>query len=230
MFRFDHDACPTSTYGRVVISHATSLVWYACYGSNCSYQRFRAYLEGGSPDGGDHVHRGARDPSPPVAHGPITFPHAICFRGHSVGWGGSPAFLEHTSTDPGALGRRYLITKEQFEDVLAQENRTDAPLLVDTDRPVGDRQLVCERPYGQVLTLSPIDGHPVLTFTSPEPPETRTPGSPSAAYLGTIVRGLAEIHPLDADQIASQLLRSSGITMEWDHTSIVELLTAPERP
>lgn len=205
-------------------SDVTDLVWYACYGSNCSPQRFLAYLEGGSPPGGTHVHRGARDSSPPVADGPVTFPHAVCFRGHSVGWGGSPAFLEHAATASGALGRRYLITREQFEDVLAQENRLDAPLPVDARRPIGDRQLVCERPYGQVLTLPPVDGHPVLTFTSPEPPEVREPGPPSAAYLGTIVRGLAEVQPLGADQIAARLLEASGVALGWDHAAIVNLI------
>jgi hypothetical protein len=213
-----------------VASNVTELVWYACYGSNCSYERFRAYLEGGSPRGGNHVHPGARNASLPVASGPITFPHAVCFSGYSKGWGGSPAFLEHTSTVSGALGRRYLITREQFEDVLTQENRLDAPIPVDVHRPVGDRQLVCERPYGQVLTLSPIDGYPVLTFTSPEPPETRTPGPPSAAYLGTLSRGLAEIQPLDADQIASRLLEASGIALGWDHASIMKLIVSPEHP
>ncbi len=212
------------TYGQPVTSDVTDLVWYACYGSNCSPQRFRAYLEGGSPPGGTHVHRGARDASLPVDDGPITFPHAVCFRGHSVGWGGSPAFLEHGLADSGALGRRYLITREQFEDILAQENRLDTSLPVDAHRPVGDRQLVANRPYGQVLTLPPVDRYPVLTFTSPEPPELREPGPPSAAYLGTIVRGLVEVQPLDADQIASRLLEASGVVPSWDHASIAGLI------
>lgn len=221
---------PPITYGRPVTSDGPELVWYACYGSNCSPARFRAYLEGGSPPGGSHVHRGSRDASRPVASGPITFPHAVCFRGHSVGWGGAPAFLEHAAAESGALGRRYLITREQFEDVLAQENRIDDSAVVDAGRPVGDRQLVYDRPYGQVLTLAPVDGHPVLTFTSEQPPEVREPGPPSAAYLGTIVRGLAEIHPLDPDQIAARLLEASGVALGWDHGSIVDLMTGQNGP
>ena len=208
-------------------SDATELVWYAAYGSNCSPARFRAYLEGGTPPGATHVHRGARDPSPPVADGPLVFPSAVCFRGHAKNWGGAPAFLEHAETRAGALGRRYLVTLEQFEDVLAQENRLDAPLPVDPHRAAGDRQVVTERPYGQVVTLEPVDGHPVLTFTSPEPPEARDPAAPSASYLGTIVRGLAGAHPLTHDEIASHLLRASGVADGWDHASILDLLAQP---
>lgn len=202
----------------------TKLVWYAAYGSNCSPARFRSYLEGGSPPGAGHQHRGARDRSLPRADGPITFPSAVCFRGHSKLWGGAPAFLEHTPDGPGALGRRYLITLEQFEDVLAQENRLDTPIPVDPERPVGEAQVVTDRPYGQVVTLPPVDGHPVLTFTSAQPPEKREPAAPSASYLGTIVRGLAGVHPLTHTEIAGHLLLASGVSQRWDHASILELL------
>lgn len=212
------------TYGQSVTSEATELVWYAAYGSNCSAERFRAYLEGGTPPGATHVHRGARDPSAPLADSPISLPFDVCFRGHATTWGGAPAFLEHAPAAPGALGRRYLITLGQFEDVLAQENRLDAAPSVDPGRPVGDRQLVCDRPYGQVVTLAPVGGHPVLTFTSPLPPESREPASPSASYLGTIVRGLAAVHQLTDDEIGARLLGASGVSLGWDHASIVDLL------
>ena len=208
-------------------TESTTLVWYAAYGSNCSPARFHTYLEGGTPPGGSHVHRGARDPSLPHADGPITFPSAVCFRGHSTWWGGAPAFLEHARAEIGALGRRYLITLEQFEDVLAQENRLDEPLPVDPGHPVGARQVLADRPYGQVVNLPPVDGYPVLTFTSPQPAEHRDPAPPSAAYLGTIVRGLAGAHPLTHDEIASHLLRASGVADGWDHASILDLLAQP---
>ena len=47
----------------------------------------------------------------------------MCFVGRSTRWGGAPAFLEHRTGGPTALGRRYLVTLEQFADVQAQENR-----------------------------------------------------------------------------------------------------------
>jgi len=210
-----------------VTSDATELVWYAAYGSNCSPARFRAYLEGGTPPSSTHVHRGARDAAAPLDDGPFVFSSAVCFRGHAKSWGGAPAFLEHADATAGALGRRYLITLGQFEDILAQENRLDSPLPVDPTRPVGDRQVVTDRPYGQVVTLAPVDGHPVLTFTSPAPPETRDPAAPSASYLGTIVRGLAEVHPLSTGEIAARLLDASGVSLAWDHAEIVDLMADP---
>lgn len=216
------DPCRTVTG---VQTGGDSLVWYAAYGSNCSFDRFRTYLEGGTPPGATHVQRGARDPAAPRADGPIRFPSAVCFRGHSTWWGGAPAFLEHAPSTRGALGRRYLITVEQFEDVLAQENRLEVVSPVAVDRPPGDRQRVTDGPYGQVVSLEPIDGHPVLTFTSPAAPEHREPAAPSAAYLGTIVRGLAEVHELTPLEIADHLLMASGVDSLWNRRAIVGLFS-----
>ena len=100
-----------------------TLVWYACYGSNCARSRFLVYLTGGRAEGAVHDHEGARNDTPPIADGPVVFGTNICFAGHSARWNGAPAFLEHRAAATGALGRRYLITLEQFADVHAQENR-----------------------------------------------------------------------------------------------------------
>ena len=53
----------------------------------------------------------------------LTAPFQMYFAGHSVMWGGSSAFLD---TRQGSIAtthlRAYLITEQQFEDVVAQEN------------------------------------------------------------------------------------------------------------
>ena len=200
-------------------------VWYAAYGSNCDAERFRLYLEGGSVAGTDRVHRGARDPSPPSATGPVTFSSSLCFRGHSALWGGAPAFLEHrraAAPDRGALGRRYLISHAQFEDVLAQENgRPTHPVSLP---PTSASAITGTGRYDRVVTLSTLDGIPVVTFTSPDPPEHDTGAPPSAAYLGHIARGIAAVHDLDPAEISARLLEAPGVRPRWDHAAIIDLI------
>ena len=96
---------------REPVSH----VWYTSYGSNCSRDRFLVYLRGGDLGGAAGDHHGARDATDPLADGPAVLPTNVCFTGHTRRWGGAPAFLEHRPHAHGALGRRYLVTLEQFD-------------------------------------------------------------------------------------------------------------------
>ena len=204
---------------------ASDLVWYAAYGSNCTADRFRLYLEGGSVSGSDRVHRGARDRTPPRGSGPVTFASAVCFRGHSELWAGAPAFLEHrraVAPARGALGRRYLITMAQFEDVLAQENTRDTHPVEFPHTP-GDTVLAGPGRYDRIVALDPVDGIPVVTFTDPHPPEDTEPAPPSPAYLGNIVRGIGAVHDLTPSAISDHLLTASGVCPTWDHAAIIAL-------
>ncbi|MEO0494244.1 MAG: hypothetical protein AAF081_12595, partial [Actinomycetota bacterium] len=205
-----------------------TLVWYACYGSNCSRDRFLVYLDGGLAEGSADHHDGARDPSPPRADGPAVFDTNVCFAGHSGRWGGAPAFLEHRRADAGALGRRYLITLEQFADVQAQENRRrpgelDLPADIGALAP-GERRTVLDSAYGAVAALAPVDGHPTLTFTAPEPPEHRDPAPPSEMYLATILHGLREVHDLDPDTLVERVGRSIGVRPHWSDDAMRDML------
>lgn len=140
-------------------------------------------------------------------------------------WGGAPAFLEHRSVaagEVGALGRRYLITFEQFEDVLAQENGRDHLPVAEIPRS-GARTIVGPGRYDQVVGLAPVDGIPVVSFTSPEPPEAAEPSAPSAAYLGHIVRGIHAVHDLDHAEISAHLLEASGVRPTWNQATIGDL-------
>ena len=203
-------------------------MWYASYGSNCSRARFLTYLRGGRPTGSDRDQVGARDPSDPRGDAPVEFLPAVCFAGHSRRWGGAPAFLEHRrSVRPGALGRRYLITREQFADVLAQENGRafDSVELPDLGAlPVGGRTVIGDGFYDALVVLDPVDGVPCVSFTSPTPPEDREPSAPSEAYLRTIMTGLADIHAVSPEDLAARMISARGVAPRWDTESITALM------
>ena len=202
-----------------------TLIWYASYGSNVNRARFLCYLQGGTPDGTTVAQRGARDNSPPRGDAACVFGSAIRFAGHSARWDGAPAFLEHRPATAGALGRRYLITKEQFVDVVAQENRADGVVSIPFDDVQPDTHTVIDTHfYDAIVGLHPVDGIPVATFTSSKPPEHRPAAPPSSAYLGTIARGLAQVHELDDKTLAHHLHRADGVAPAWSVAEIQRLL------
>ena len=203
-------------------------VWYASYGSNCSRDRFLTYLRGGRAEGAGRDQIGARDTRDPSGDEPVRFETAVCFVGRSTRWGGAPAFLEHDrSARPGALGRRYCVTRQQFADVLAQESGRpfDSVPLPDLDElEPGTRVVIGDGFYDALVILAPIDGVPCLSFTSPQPPDAREPSPPSEPYLRTIITGLAEIHDLDDEALATHLSASRGIRPTWTLAAMTALL------
>lgn len=136
------------------------MIWYVAYGSNLLLARFRVYLSR------------SRDPGDPRAQRRVTLPYDRYFaREWSDRWGlGGVAFLDVTA--PGeALGRAYLVTDEQFEDVHAAEGRW----------------------YDLLVELDPIDGVPARTFTGSERLPDNPPGD---AYRRTVEAGEDETRRL----------------------------------
>ncbi len=199
------------------------MVWYAAYGSNCLESRLLAYLTGTRAARSSVTETGTSNPSPPAASAPCQLPHRVRFAGESRKWGGAVAFLEHRTSPRPSLGRRYLLTWGQFDELVAQESRRPPIELPIADLRPGVHQWVGDRGYDCLLALEPVDGVPVVTFTSPSPPEERTPGPPSAAYLGTIARGLAQSHRVPTHEIAEHLLQAVGVHPQWTRETILAL-------
>jgi len=89
-------------------------VWYAAYGSNLSFKRFKRYIAK------------CRNDSEPVKNKPRIIPHQLYFAQSSEKWKNmGVAFIKSRvidSRDSQTKGRMYLITKEQFNDIFHQEN------------------------------------------------------------------------------------------------------------
>lgn len=191
-------------------------VWYAAYGSNLSRERFMAYVAGGRPPGGRRLYAGARDRSAPVGDRPARFDRDIFFAGSARTWGGgSVAFLADA---PGAaLGRIYLITSEQFDDVVVQENGGEPP------GPALDLAAAMHQghaaagpgAYDRLVCLGEADGAPVITFTTTRYRPGGSTMRPSGAYLATISRGLTESFGLELTD-AVHYLRGFPGADAWD--------------
>jgi hypothetical protein len=197
-----------------------TLVWYAAYGSNLRRERFSCYLSGGRPEGSARTYAGCRDPAPSRAEGSIRFPGRIAFGGESTVWTGGMAFV-----DPGGHGqvaaRTYLITLEQFSDVVAQEIRQipgrDIPVAV-TRR--GGRHGLGPGRYDTVLRVGVRDGLPVLAITAADLPE---PAPPADAYLWSMAHGLHATFEFDQAAFADYLSPAPGIDGEWSRERLLAL-------
>ena len=196
-------------------------LWYVAYGSNLSLERFRVYLRGGRPAGGAREYPGCRDPLDPDRDVSSMIPGGLRFVGVSSVWGGGMAVY-----DPGAVGqiavRAYLISAEQFVDVLAQEMRLESDLEVNLSavRETGWHSLGPGR-YQTLAHLGSRNGLPMLTFTSAGiDPHVN---APSEGYLRTIAVGLRESHGWTSRAIGRYLARFPGAAKAWSPKSIESL-------
>ena len=150
-------------------------VWYACYGSNLREERFGIYITGGSLTIGGHTvtEKGCRDSSAPLASEICRIPYRLVFAGHFEKWENkSAAFLDlsHREHNLKTVCRMYKITREQFTDVVSQENGGIPPadFCMEDLRRTGYADLYPDLPYGRLVYVEDREDLPVLTFTCPE--------------------------------------------------------------
>jgi hypothetical protein len=193
-------------------------VWYASYGSNLLRSRFMCYIQGGSPEGAAKQYDGCTDKSAPENDRPITIPHELYFSQSSGIWEGKGvAFIKsERNDDVETLGRMYLITREQFVQVVRQENGVgpdDLSLNIDFDETLSNGEAIIsgEMWYGRIIYIGDKEGYPILTFTSPGIDKNIVPNAPGEKYLTTIIRGILEIYTKSNDEINNYFLRTKGI-------------------
>jgi hypothetical protein len=211
---------------------ATTLIWYVAYGSNLLWSRFRCYLAGGTPDGSSHTNPGARDRADPVAVEAVQIRGQVRFAGQFDAWGGGGVAFFDPNAAGVAAGRAYLITVEQLNDVVAQEN--DLPTGTDFALESvfsGGALAIADALYESVVHVGSRASRPMLTLTSTAADLPPTP--PSAAYLWTIASGLRESHAWTSGRIAAYLSLLPGVKGHWTVTEIEQLVepdTAPTAP
>jgi hypothetical protein len=191
------------------------LVWYAVYGSNLLRKRFNSYIAGGKPDGSRTDYPGCRDKTPPREDRPIALTHALYFAGHSNSWAAAIAFVRHAASGAQTLGRMFLISYGQFNDVVRQENARGVPGAIVVplydELAHGDQWPIdAYRLYGRFIKTGVEDGHPVLTLTATQ--DNFAVGKPSEAYVKTIAAGLEETYScMGKSEILDYLAKAEGI-------------------
>jgi hypothetical protein len=184
-------------------------IWYVAYGSNLSRERFCCYLHGGRPDGNHRAYPGCRDTSDPLDSFGLMIPGGLYFAGRSSGWRAGMAFY-----DPEAQGevaaRAYLITAEQFVDVLAQETLRSPGMALDLAPAFrGDRYSDGVGGYSILVRVGDRRGVPLMTFTRGRS-SASTLSAPTVHYLAAMATGLREAHGWSPAQIDRYLSKQSS--------------------
>ena len=158
-------------------------VWYVSYGSNMLEERFLCYINGGSFEGSTS-RDACRDTTPPRAVKTIEIPHDMYFGNSSGSWEDCGVSFIDTTKKGNALAVAYLLTREQFDHVAAQENGGIPP-----HQSMGW--------YTDIIDLGTMDGIGVKTITNNV---LRPYNEPCEDYLNTLRRGIREHWPEMTDE------------------------------
>jgi len=147
-------------------------------------------------------------------------------------WGGGMAFY-----DPDAHGRvacrAYLVTVEQFADVVAQEMRRppggEFTMAVVSALPgVETVQVMGAGCYETIARLGERDGAPLLTVTAPDVRGLEL-AAPSETYLRWVIDGLEEAHGWAPERIAAYLAAAPGARGIWTPHDVAALAARRRR-
>jgi hypothetical protein len=183
------------------------------------------YIKGGTPAGASEPNPGCRDNSDPLASKQIRISGFELYfadeRRTLDRWGGAAAFIR-PRTDSSVFGRMYLISLQQFNDVVLQENNVKKEGLKDLllsrlEESIGNKrgftldQVLPDPLYNQVIYVGDNgDGHPIMSFSTSH--KEYPIGAPSAVYLRRISEGLEETYPeLRGARIFEYLSRAEGL-------------------
>lgn len=201
-------------------------VWYVSYGSNINLERFMCYINGTKPEGSNKKEKGCRDKTPPKAINSVVLPYQLYFSKERSKWGeGGVAFINYIEDFRcSTLGRMYLITDQQFCDVVAQENNTKE-MLIDLQKVINHKySIINDGWYGRILFLGYKDGAPMFTFTNNQLYKNITINKPHSSYLKTITKGLLEIG-LGLDEIIDYFLKQPGIREYFTKEKLFKYIT-----
>ena len=137
---------------------------------------------------------GCKDPSLPLEESRFTINLPLYFAKEAAKWESKGVAFIGLNQNTGAktYSKKYLITTEQFVDVVKQENN-GVGLEIDLNEVRRNGSKIFRQAwYGNVLYLGEDKGYPIYTFTAPWDIEDVEWKKPSHSYLTTIVKGLKQ--------------------------------------
>lgn len=219
-----------------------NLIWYVGYGSNLSQSRMLNYIEGTVPGGLSSKQEGCRDNQSPKRTVGLEIQGKMHFAGRTSRWGGGgSAYIDR---DPRArsLAKGFLITMEQLDDIVAQENgREVGSVRLDTAKVLAEGSMLVDPTfvYCELVHLGDYDGVPAFTLTGDFSAQDSLEHSrfeavasdistraPNLNYIRTIGIGLEETFGLSKAQQAEYLRGASGLE-DTSKGDIVKVLESP---
>lgn len=200
-------------------------VWYASYGSNLSRDRFLCYIKGGKPEGSEKVEIGCRNKSVPVKEAPYLMNYPLYFAKESRRWQKQGVAFIGLKNDRKyqTYSRKYLITVEQFMDVVKQENN-GAELNIDLNEVIKNGyKTLRDSWYGTILYLGEAEKLPIFTFTADWDLDVPF-NKPSKEYLSMIIKGLKTTLGINHTEIIEYLSGKPGVIGHYTRDDIEMLM------
>lgn len=189
-------------------------VWYACYGSNLLKERFSCYIGGGRPANAKRVYPGCTNKTLPEKSKGITINGELYFAKSSKTWSGGGAGFIQSNFDKSieTLGRMYLITQQQFVDLVQQEIKFEGDFDIDLQQVIKNRSLDMKNNswYGKIIYLGEDEDSPIFTFTNEDYLKDEI-NPPHEFYLKIIIDGLKETYQMSDNEIEAYLKNKEGI-------------------
>ncbi len=189
-------------------------VWYACYGSNLLKERFSCYIGGGRPANAKRVYPGCTNKTLPEKSKGITINGELYFAKSSKTWSGGGAGFIQSDFDKNikTLGRMYLITQQQFVDLVQQEIKFEGDFDIDLQQVIKNRSLDMKNNswYGKIIYLGEDEDSPIFTFTNEDYLKDEI-NPPHEFYLKIIIDGLKETYQMSDTEIKTYLKNKEGI-------------------
>jgi hypothetical protein len=187
-------------------------IWYVGYGSNIDEPRFLCYIRGGRPEGNLNEYPPARDTTLPSLNEGMMIDHELYFSKYSENWKGGVAFIKNgSSPNFQTYARRYLITKQQFEDLAKEDTKSPAPPAINFDQAVAQGNTIFKTPswYGNVLYMGMNSGHAMFTLTNEV--DLSEINKPSERYLKTISNGIKIVFKSDNNALIDYFISKQGV-------------------
>lgn len=202
-------------------------VWYCSYGSNISEKRFLCYIVGGQPEGSKTHYIGSRDKSPPISSVETYIDSELYFAKSSKTWdGGGVGFIRDDFGHGKTIAKMYLITEDQFIDVIKQENNLTELPNIDFNKLSIDGQLIIKEVkwYNKLIFLGNRETYPIITFTHHGDGYTEEINKPNINYLKIIIEGLKEDINLNEFDTIEYLESKKGIHGNYSKEEITEII------
>lgn len=123
----------------------------------------------------------------------------------------------------------YLITKQQFIDVVKQETENENNLTIDFEKEIFDGSITFNDGswYGNLIYLGRQNDFPTFTFTNQD--NIADANRPSENYLRTIIRGIQETCNLSTTEIAGYFISKLGIKNNFSREQLTKIIEGGDK-
>ncbi len=204
-------------------------IWYASYGSGLSKDIFMQQITGGTPEGSSRAFIGCTDQTPPIKDRFLSLPYRLYFAGVCEAWdGGGHGTIEVEPSEARTIARAYLITLEQFQQMVAQQNDQTKVKPLPLKQAVRHGHALIKDAtgyYNELVFCGIKDDAPMFCITSNRKLPLK---APSSAYTRLLCKGLSERGDTQSNAV-DYVLAAPGIAGNHKKDEIARLFTEEPR-